>query len=143
MRRRRTSIASSSSSRDPPTRERARTSTARDLLSAAGASDPLAGLDRLVARGHEVWVFHVMHPDELELPYEDAARFLGLEGEEALEVEPQAFRESYLAELRAFLGSREERVVSAGARYRLVRTDEPVEHALAAMLTRRGGARWA
>jgi uncharacterized protein (DUF58 family) len=116
---------------------------ASDLLSSAGTSDPLAGLDRLVARGHEVWVLHVMHPDELELPYEDPARFVGLEGEEPVEVEPRVLRAAYLAELRAFLSARLERVVAAGARYRLVRTDEPVEHALAAMLARGGGARWA
>lgn len=116
---------------------------ASDLLSGADRADPLAGLDRLVARGHEVWVLHVMHPEELELPYDEPARFLGLEGEESLEVDPRALRDGYLASLREFLSSRESRVVEAGARYRLARTDEPVEHALAAMLQRRGGSRWA
>lgn len=116
---------------------------ASDLLTPPGASDPLSGLERLVARGHEVWVFQVLHPEELELPYDEPARFLGLEGEAALEADPRTLRDGYLAELRALLRAREDRVVGAGARHRLVRTDEPVEHALASMLGRAGAARWA
>lgn len=98
----------------------------------------LSPIDQLVHRGHEVWVFHVMHPDELELPFEGPTRFVGLEGEEPLDVDPVALREGYRRELGAFLDRCRARCTAAGARYRLVRTDEPVERVLAEVLARGG-----
>jgi uncharacterized protein (DUF58 family) len=100
--------------------------------------EPLRAIDQLVHRGHDVWVFHVMHPDELELPFDGPTRFHGLEGETPLDVDPTALRESYLRELDAFLSTCRARCTAAGARYRLVRTDEPVEHVLAEALARPG-----
>lgn len=101
----------------------------------------LAPIDQLVHHGHEVWVFQVMHPEELELPFDGPTRFLGLEGEEALDVDPTALREGYLRELGAFLDGCRARCTAAGARYRLVRTDEPVERVLADVLAATGGRR--
>ncbi|MDQ3036827.1 MAG: DUF58 domain-containing protein [Myxococcota bacterium] len=98
----------------------------------------LGAIDRLVHRGHDVLVFQVMHRDELELPFEGPTRFLGLEGEEALDVDPTALREGYLRELGAFLDACRARCTAAGARYRLVRTDEPVERVLAEVLAGAG-----
>ena len=106
---------------------------ASDLLDFdARALEPLSFL---VGRGHDVVVFHVMDPDELELPFDDPARFEGLEGEGSLDADPEALREAYRREVGAFLDSCRGRCLAAGARYVLARTDEPVERTLAAVLT--------
>jgi len=106
---------------------------ASDLLDFdTGALAPLA---HLVARGHDVIVFHVLHPDEIDFPFADPARFIGLEGEDPLDADPSLLRESYIREVQAFLHERRARCTAAGARYALARTDEAPEHTLAAVLT--------
>ena len=106
---------------------------ASDLL--AFDERALEPLSWLVGHGHEVIVFHVMDPDELELPFEDPARFEGFEGEGALDADPEALREAYLREVGAFLAGCRAKCVSLGARYVLARSDEPVETTLASVLT--------
>lgn len=118
------------------------------VLPEEGQADPLVALDRLRARGHEVWVLQVMTPDELLLPEADAARFLGCEGEPSLEVDPVALRSAYLSELGRFLEDRAARVIGAGGRHLLARTDVPPHEVLAEVISqrsgaRKGGARWA
>ena len=95
----------------------------------------LEPLSYLVARGHDVVVFHVLDPDEIELPFEDPAHFEGLEGEEALDADPQSLRAAYREEIEAFLDRCRQRCVAVGARYVLGRTDQPVEQILASVLT--------
>jgi uncharacterized protein (DUF58 family) len=95
----------------------------------------LEPLSYLVGRGHDVVVFQVLDPDEIELPFDDPARFEGLEGEGGLDADPEALREAYLAEMEAFLNACRGKCIAAGARHVLARTDEPVEKTLAAVLT--------
>jgi uncharacterized protein (DUF58 family) len=105
------------------------------------ALDPLASL---VAHGHDVIVFHVMHPAELDLPFDAPARFAGLEGEDDLDADPELLREGYQQELARFLESTRSRCTAAGARYALARTDEAPERTLAGVLgnaRRRGWGR--
>lgn len=115
---------------------------ASDLLDFDDES--LSPLSTLVGRGHDVIVFQVLDPDEIELPFEDPARFEGLEGEPSLDADPATLREAYRAELDRFLSSCRRRCAAVGARWVLARTDEPVEHTLASVLTgakRRGWGR--
>ncbi len=113
---------------------------ASDLLDLDGAAlDPLR---HLVSRGHDVLVFHVMHPDELELPFHGPVRVQGLEGEEPLDCDADALRAQYRAEVSLFVDSCRARCIANGARYRLARTDEPPERVLAAVLTEHGAGRW-
>lgn len=113
---------------------------ASDLLDLSeGALAPLA---TLVTRGNEVVVLQVLHPDELDLPFEGPCRFVGLEGEDPLEVDPDAVRDGYRQEIRDFIGSCRQRCVAAGARHVLARTDEPPEHTLAALLATSGRGGW-
>lgn len=114
---------------------------ASDLLDPrAEALEPLA---RLVARGHEVLVLHVLHPDELDFPFDQATRFVGTEGEPALEVDAAAVAAAYRAEAAAFVARSRERCGAAGARYVLARTDEPPERALGLALRVAGRRAWA
>ncbi len=105
---------------------------ASDLLDLrADALDPVA---RIQARGHQTVVLHVLDPAEIELPYEQPFRFEGLEGEPPVEVDPKGIRRPYREAIDAFIESCRGRVVAAGGRYQLARTDTPPEHTLLQLL---------
>ncbi|MEO0325924.1 MAG: DUF58 domain-containing protein [Myxococcota bacterium] len=110
---------------------------ASDLLDERpGALAPLA---RLRARGHQVLVLHVLHPDEMDLGQEaGAARVEGLEGEAHVEANLDAVREAYGREVQAFIERSRRRCLAAGARHVLARTDEAPEVTLARALLRGG-----
>ncbi len=97
----------------------------------------LAGLKHLRHRRHEVMVFQLLDPAELEFPFRQMTRFKGLEQLDDVLTDPQALREAYLNELQAFLkrvkvGCREQRVD-----YTLVRTDQPIDMVLTSVLAPR------
>jgi uncharacterized protein (DUF58 family) len=95
----------------------------------------LAPLTRLHAAGHDVIVFHVLHPDELDFPFEQRSRFVDPEhAEDSLDTDPEAVREGYLERLSHFLIDCRKRCTSAGARYALARTDIPVQQVISAVL---------
>ena len=105
---------------------------ASDLLDLReDALDPVA---RIQARGHQTVVLHVMDPAELDLPFEQPMRFEGVEGEPFVEVDPKGIRRAYREAIDAFVQTRQQRVVAAGARYMLARTDAPPEHVLLQLL---------
>lgn len=99
--------------------------------------ETLAPLRQLHARGHVVFVLHVLHRDELELPVDGPARFVGLEGEPSVDADPDVVRGRYQDEMAEFLDECERRCVSAGARYLLAPTDVPVERTLSELLVSR------
>jgi len=112
---------------------------ASDLLDPEdGALDAL-GL--LTARGHDVIVLQVLTPEELDLEGSAPARFLGLEGEPAVEADPAVLAEGYRDELQALLDDRRQRCLRVGARWVLAPTDTSPEHVLAEALglSGRGG----
>jgi uncharacterized protein (DUF58 family) len=63
----------------------------------------LKGLQHLRFSGHEVTIFHIMHGEELEFPFDGTTRFDGLEIPDQLLTRPQQIRNAYLKHLRAFL----------------------------------------
>jgi len=60
------------------------------------------GLRHLRYKKHEVMVFQVLDPMEIEFPFEDVTLFKGLEGLGDLLTEPRALREGYLEQLNSF-----------------------------------------
>ena len=114
---------------------------ASDLLDADGAA--LEPLSMLRARGHQVSVFHVLHRDELALPFSESARFIDPEGPGQLDADPQVLATDYRKQMEDFVDARRARCVAAGCRYVLCPTDQPVQHVLSAALERQGGAAWA
>ena len=94
----------------------------------------LRPLSNFAALGHELLVFQVLHPDELNLPWKHSVRFEDPEGPGAIDTDADAVRKVYQQELDAFLESCRKRCLALGARYTLVRTDERVESALARAL---------
>jgi uncharacterized protein (DUF58 family) len=112
---------------------------ASDLLDTA--PEALAPLSQLAALGHEIIVVQVLHAQELDFPFKHSLQFEDSEGPDSLEADADAVRAAYRAELGQFLLNCKQRCQSAGARYALARTDQPVEEVIVSVLLsgRRGG----
>jgi uncharacterized protein (DUF58 family) len=88
-------------------------------------------------RGHEVLVFHIMDPGELELPALGDARFVDPETDEEIPASAAELRGDYGAAVRGAVREWREALVPQGIDYTLVPTDRPLTHALRAYLHKR------
>lgn len=94
-------------------------------------------LGKLKHRAHEIVLFHVLDPDELELPFDGAIEFKDIEGDERLLAEPKYFREAYRKAMQDFCDGVKSRAADFGSDYLLLRTDEDLGKALSYYLNRR------
>ena len=102
----------------------------------------LAGLEHLRYKRHEVVVFHVLDPAEIEFPFRDVTLFRGLERLPEVLADPRGLQKAYCEEFDRY---RRELLVgcrSMNVEYQLLRTDQPLQFALSSYLASRG-ARWA
>ncbi|HTM21878.1 MAG TPA: hypothetical protein VL172_15260, partial [Kofleriaceae bacterium] len=97
----------------------------------------LATLRRLRAQRHDVALFHVLDPHELELPYEGMTLFESLEDERKLLVNPAAIRREYKRRMDEFLAATRAECVGGGVEYHLVSTARPLDQTLLDFLTAR------
>src|SRR5689334_6474431 len=100
--------------------------------------DPtLAGLRHLRFRGHEVVLFHVLHPDEVKFPLDGNVRFIGLEGLEELMTRPHLLRPAYLRIVEKYLKEMQKGCDGSGVDYVQMLTNRSLGNALAEYLVRR------
>jgi uncharacterized protein (DUF58 family) len=101
--------------------------------------DPLLrALQHFRHRRHEVLLFHILAPEEMEFPFKKWTQFRDLEvaGNRRL-VDPQRLRKEYLENFNTFCRQLRERAGGMQIDYHLLRTDEPVDRALGIYLTKR------
>jgi uncharacterized protein (DUF58 family) len=96
-----------------------------------------AGLDHLAFQGHNLTVFHVLDPHELELPFKGTCRFVGLEGEPEITTQPRRVRAAYRREVQAFTRQVRQACERNHADYVLADTGHRLETVLAEYLLRR------
>ena len=97
----------------------------------------LGGLKHLRHRRHEVIVFHVLDPAELDFPFRDTTLFKGMEGLGDVLTEPHALRRAYQAELGAFLDEMKKGCRMIDIDYVPLRTDQGLDAALSTYLAAR------
>lgn len=97
----------------------------------------LDGLRHLRFAGHEVTVFHVMHPDELEFPFNGMVKFDGMEEKQQLLTRPQLIRPAYLRALERFQKDLQGGCERNRCDYVLMNTGRPLAETLTAYLARR------
>ena len=85
-------------------------------------------------RKHDVVVFHLLEPTELEFNFERPVRFVDLEGGSSLLVEPSTIRREYEEALRAYLTAIDQAVREAAVDYHRVQIDQPHGQVLARFL---------
>ncbi|MGH7170048.1 MAG: DUF58 domain-containing protein, partial [Gemmataceae bacterium] len=98
----------------------------------------LRALQHFRHRRHEVLLFHILAPEEIEFPFKKWTQFRNLEvtGHKML-VDPQKLRKEYLQNFQRFCKDLRDAAGRAQVDYHLMRTDEPVDRALGIYLTRR------
>src|SRR5512142_3019196 len=97
----------------------------------------LKKLAQLGRRKHEVTLFHVLDPAELEFPFEDPTLFLSMEDARQVEANGRDMRKGYLDLLRRWLEEVRRTALESDVDYALCRTDAPLEDVLLPFLARR------
>jgi uncharacterized protein (DUF58 family) len=97
----------------------------------------LAGLKHLRHRRHEVLVFHVLDPAELDFPFRQTTLFRGMEQLPDVLTDPRALRRAYLDEFGKFTQAVNRGCRSQHIDYVLLRTDQSLEIALSSYLASR------
>jgi uncharacterized protein (DUF58 family) len=99
--------------------------------------DVLRAIRILQAPGHDVMVFHLLDPDELELPFQGPSNFQDMESGEELPVIPEKLREGYREVLSAHSRALKERLTAGGVDYARLDTSRPLDQALFRFLLHR------
>jgi uncharacterized protein (DUF58 family) len=97
----------------------------------------LLGLKHFRHRKHEIIVFHVLDPRELDLDYRDEVEFRDLETERRVRVEPQFLRREYAERVQEWLTKLDRGCKGHQIDYNLLRTDTPFDQALTAFVNKR------
>jgi uncharacterized protein (DUF58 family) len=97
----------------------------------------LESIQHLRFGGHEVIVFHVLDPAELEFPFNGTVEFEGLEQAGKITTRPAELRKSYLEELNGFLDRIRLGCERNGCSYIRVATNQAWHEVLSAYLATR------
>ena len=94
-------------------------------------------LRQLHGQGQEILVFHVMAPEEFDLPYEGEYIFQDSESVEEIPVHVDDFRKEYQRRVNEFCGRIRQECIQWEVDYQQLRTDAPLDVALTTYLERR------
>lgn len=91
----------------------------------------------LQSPGHDVIVFHIMDPHELEFPFDGPSNFQDMESGEELPLVPGKVRENYKGLLDAHTAELGDRFTAGQVDYAVLDTSKPLDHALFHLLLHR------
>jgi len=91
----------------------------------------------LQSPGHDVIVFHLLDPDELEFPFDGPSNFRDMETREELPLVPGKLREGYKELLSAHTAELKERFTASQVDYTVLDTSKPLDQALFHLLLHR------
>lgn len=91
-------------------------------------------LQHLQYRKHDVSLFHLMNPQEIDFEFERPHRFVDMEDNTSVVAEPSIIADEYREAVQEFLTEIKGRAHDANAFYRLIRTTEDYEDILSEFL---------
>jgi uncharacterized protein (DUF58 family) len=97
----------------------------------------LGGLQHLRFGGHEVIVFHILHPDEIDFPFNGMVKFDAMEEKMHLLTRPQLVRPTYLRALKKYLAELQKGCERNRCDYVQMNTGRPLTESLTEYLARR------
>ena len=97
----------------------------------------IAGLKHFRHRRHEVIVFHVLDPAELDFPFRQTTLFRGMEQLPDVLTDPRSLRKAYLEEFQKFVTAVKKGCRAHRIDYVQMRTDQPLDVALSSYLSSR------
>ena len=93
-------------------------------------------------RGHDVMLFHILAPEELEFPFTKPTKFRDLERlDRVVPTDTRSLRDDYLRNVETWRNDLRKKMEDVRADYVLLQTDVPVDRALGAFLARRRNAK--
>lgn len=101
------------------------------------AQDELFSLLDTLSSRHEVLVFHLMSPNELELDFKGYSTFEDLETGRTIEINQDKVRAAYREKMASYLLETRMKLLDRHIFYRLMRTDAPLDQALRDFLNQR------
>lgn len=106
-----------------------------DLIDAP--EETLKSLRLLGSHRHDVVVFHIQDPAELEFHFQGATLFRDLETSEEMEIDPATVRDFYVERVREMGEFYKKGLSDAGIDYHPINTRHPYDVAISAYLSRR------
>ena len=97
----------------------------------------LAALKLFRHRRHELIVFHVLDPAEIEFPFEKTTLFRSMEDDRRVLSHPRSIAKHYRAELRRLMETYREQCLASRIDYWLLNTSAPLDRALTQYLATR------
>ena len=97
----------------------------------------LDAISPLRFRGHDIAVFHLLDPAELDFSFRDPSAFEDLETGEQIPIVPDALADQYKALVQAHVNALRERFSANRVDYTLIDTSLPLDHALFSYLSAR------
>jgi uncharacterized protein (DUF58 family) len=97
----------------------------------------ITGLKHFRHRQHEVIVFHILDPREVDLDYRDEVEFEDLESGRRLRLEPAFLKREYSRSVAEWIDHLNRSCRNHQIDYNLLRTDTPYDQALTAFLGKR------
>jgi uncharacterized protein (DUF58 family) len=94
-------------------------------------------LKLLCSRGIEVILFHVLHPDEIYLPFEGDIVFESLENDPTVGLDPQDIRDEYQKTIQEHINSLQRDCNGLGVDYNFQDTSKSLDQALSYYLLKR------
>jgi uncharacterized protein (DUF58 family) len=90
----------------------------------------MEGLQHFRFKGHDVIIFHVMDSTELTFPFENATKFIDMEGTSQYMTIPTLIRDTYLKNLNAHIEQFKKECGRLRIDYHIVDTSKPLDFAL-------------
>ena len=100
-------------------------------------SELIKALQHFVYKRHQLIIFHVMDPAEIEFPFKKILSFVDMETDEKLQIDPRYIREAYIQEVSAFVEFYRKECANRAIEYVLTRTDTSYDRMLLNYLARR------
>ena len=97
----------------------------------------LSGLNHFRYKGHEVIVFHIIDPQELEFNYNKRIRFIDMETNEEIETEPWHIQKEYSNQINSFCKHMKNECGKNKIDYTQIITNQNLDLALTEYLTKR------
>jgi uncharacterized protein (DUF58 family) len=97
----------------------------------------MKALQHFVYKKHQIIVFHLLDPAELEFPFKKILTFMDMETDERLQVDPRYVRDGYVEEINAFIENYRRECSERNIEYSLTTTDQPYDRMLLDYLARR------
>ncbi len=104
-------------------------------------SEILKALQHFVYKRHQIMLFHLMDPAELEFPFKKILSFVDMETDERLQVDPRYVRDAYIQEVNAFTERYRKECRDRSIDYILTPTSTPYDTALLNYLAKRKAGR--